>query len=220
MLVLHHCHESRSMRSLWLLNELGLDFDLRVYPFGPELRTPEYLAKHPLGRVPCLEHDGRILFETGAITEYLCETCAQEAAHLFRAPGDPERAEWLQWLHFAETVAVHGASLTQQHVVLFEDSMRSPVIMKLERRRLEKALEVLDNHLAGREYLLKTGFSAVDTNVGYSVHIARFFTPLEAFPNLLAYYERLASRPAFLASLPQCPSIYHKPFYDLPEQQT
>jgi glutathione S-transferase len=220
MLVLHHCHESRSMRSLWLLNELGLDFELRVYPFGPELRSPEYLAKHPLGRVPSLEHDGRILFETGAITEYLCETFRQEAAGLFRAPGDPERADWLQWLHFAETVAVHGAALTQQHVVLFEDSMRSPVIMKLERRRLEKALEVLDRHLAGREYLLQTGFSAVDTNVGYSVYIARFFTPLELFPNLSAYYGRLEQRPAFRASRPEGPAIYHKPFYDLPEQQT
>jgi len=215
LLTLHHCHEARSMRSLWLLHEMGVDFDLKVHEFGPKLREETYLAIHPLGRVPALVDGATVLFETGAITEYLCEKYPDNG-NLWRAPGDPERAEWLQWLHYAETVGVHGASLTQQHIVIYEDKDRSPLIMKLERRRLEKSLEVLDNHLADRAYLLKSGFSAVDTNVGYSVHIARYFTPLSAFSNLNAYYERLASRPAFRKSLPASPAIYRKEFYELP----
>ncbi len=202
------------MRSLWLLHELGIDFEVKVYAFGKELRDPSYLAVHPLGRVPCLEDGKLFLFETGAITEYLCEKFPN--SNLGRMPKSAERAEWLQWLHYAETVGVHGAALTQQHIVIYEDKDRSPLLMKLERRRLEKALEVLDDHLADREYLLKSGFSAVDTNMGYSVHIARFFTPLPNFPNLAAYYERLASRPAFQKSLPPQPSIYLKSFYELP----
>lgn len=204
------------MRSLWLLNELELPFELKVYPFGRELRSPEYLAIHPLGRVPCIEIDGEILFETGAIAEYLAERFAEKG--LGRAPGHVERAQYLQWLHYGETVGVHGAALTQQHIVIYEDKDRSPLIMKLERRRLEKALEVLDGHFAdGRDYLLVSGFSAADTQVGYSVHIARHFTPLEVFPALHAYYQRLSQRPAFIASLPPAPAIYHKPFYELPD---
>ncbi len=214
MLRLHHCHEARSMRSLWLLHELGAEFELVVHPFGPALREPEYLAVHPLGRVPALEHDGGVLFETGAIAEWLCELYPD--AGLGRMPGDPERAEWLQWLHYAETMGVHGASLTQQHLVIREDADRSPLIMKLERRRLEKTLEVLDHHLEGRHHLLASGFSAIDTNVGYSVYISRFFTPLAQFPNVNAYYHRLTVRPAFARALPQEPSIYRKDFYELP----
>lgn len=217
MLRLHHCHEARSMRSLWLLHELGVEFDLVVHPFGPALRDPEYLAVHPLGRVPALEHDGNVIFETGAIAEWLCEQFSE--AGLGRSAGDQERAEWLQWLHYAETMAVHGAALTQQHIVIWEDKDRSPLIMKLERRRLEKTLEVLDQHLEGRKYLLKSGFSAVDTNVGYSVHCAKFFTPLSAFANVQDYYKRLVARPAFQKSLPEEPVIYKKAFYDLPDAE-
>lgn len=215
MLRLHHCHEARSMRSLWLLHELGAEFELVVHPFGPALRDPEYLAIHPLGRVPALEHDGNVLFETGAITEWLCERFPE--AGLGRSAGDPERAQWLQWLHYAETMGVHGAALTQQHIVIWEDRDRSPLIMKLERRRLEKTLEVLNEHLECRDYLLESGFSAVDTNVGYSVFIARYFTPLTDFANVQAYFDRLSARPAFRKSLPTKPFIYRQDFYDLPD---
>ena len=214
MITLHHCHEARSMRSLWLLHEMGLAFDLKIHVFGKELRDPSYLAIHPLGRVPCLVDDGLVLYETGAITQYLCEKYPEKG--LGRDIGDRERAEWLQWLHYAETVAVHGATLTQQHIVIYEDKDRSPLLMKLERRRLEKTLEVLDGILEDRDYLLKSGFSAIDTNIGYSVHIARYFTPLSAFSNLAAYYERLTSRPAFQKSLPPKPTIYLKSFYEVP----
>ena len=89
-----------------------------------------------------------------------------------------EHNEWLQWLHYAETVAVHGASLVQQNIIIAEE-LRSPVVIKLESRRLEKSLEVLDNHLEERDYLLKSGFSAVDTSVGYSIHMAVSYTHLK-----------------------------------------
>ncbi|WP_342098036.1 glutathione S-transferase family protein [Salaquimonas pukyongi] len=164
-----------------------------------------------------MQDGGLTLFETGAITEYLVEKYPEKGFAC--PPGSAERPQWLQWLHYAETVAVHGATLTQQHIVIHEDKDRSPLLMKLERRRLEKALEVLDSHLSdGRDYLLESGFSAVDTNMGYSVHIAGFFTPLSALPHLAGYYHRLSSRPAFKKSLPEKPAIYHRDFYDLPPE--
>ncbi len=187
------------MRTLWLLHELGADFELVVHDFGPELRSDTYLAKHPLGRVPALEIDDRVLFETGAITEYLCEVL--DSGDLYRAPGDPERMEWLQWLHYAETVAVHGAALTQQHIVIYEDKDRSPLIMKLEARRLEKTLEVLDAHLAGREYLLAT-FSAVDISVGYSVYVASYFVDLSQFIQVSRWFGTITARESYRRAIP------------------
>ncbi len=198
---LYHCAEARSMRSLWLLNELGLPFELVELPFDmAHLRAPEYLAIHPLGRVPCLVDGARVVFESGAICQYLCER--YDDGRLGRGLDHPERYEWLQWIHYAETIAVHGASLVQQNVFIAEEA-RSPVIQKLESRRLEKSLGVLDDHMKDRDYLLASGFSAADTSVGYSVHLASKFVSLEPFPVVGAYHQRLAQRPAFKASLPE-----------------
>lgn len=212
---LHHCHEARSMRSLWLLHELGQPFELVVHDFGPALRDPDYLAIHPLGRVPALEIGETVLFESGAICEYLCERFAP-APPLWRAPGDPERPAWLNWLHYAETIGQHLAALTQQHIAIRDDADRSPLVMKLETRRLEKALGVVEDALSdGRAHLLPQGFSAVDTGIGYAVHTARHFTPLEPFPALAAYHRRLSERPGFRKALPPAgaPRLYARDYH-------
>ncbi|MEM7469587.1 MAG: glutathione S-transferase family protein [Pseudomonadota bacterium] len=195
MITLHHVSNARSARSLWLLHELGLEFELNTIEFSmAALRTPEYLSISPLGRVPCLV-DGEItLFESGAICQYLCET--YDNGTLYREPGHAERVEWLQWLHYAETIAVHGASLVQQNVFIAPEQ-RSPVVIKLESRRLEKALEVLDAHLSDREYMLRSGFSAIDTAIAYSVHLGFDMHTIEGLSNVEEYYQRCQQRPAF-----------------------
>ncbi len=200
MIKLYHCPGARSMRSLWLLNELDLEFEMVELSFDmTQLRSPEYLSIHPLGRVPALVDGDVTVFESGAICQYLCET--YDDGTLGRAPGHKERAEWLQWLHYAETIAVHGAALLQQ-VVFVAPDQRSEVIQKLESRRLGKALEVLDQHLQDQDYLLASGFSAVDTNVGYSVYLAKGFISIDPYPNVCEYYQRLSERSAFKASKP------------------
>ena len=211
-IVLHHATQARSFRSLWLLHEIGIDFELVVHPFGKNLRAPEYLAKHPLGRVPALEIDGRKMFETGAICEYLCET---RAPALWRAPGNPERADWLQWLHYAETIAVHGANLTQQHIVIYDDADRSPLLMQLEAKRLAKAVGVLEQVLSDHDYMLETGFSGVDTAMGYSVDIATRFITLDEMPAVSDYLDRLRSRTAYQRAIERDGDahIYKKAFY-------
>lgn len=203
------------MRVLWLLEELGAAYELVTHPFGAALRAPDYLAIAPSGRVPALEIDGRALFETGAIVELLCE---RHPSPLWRGPGDAERADWLQWLHFGETIAVHIASLTQQHVVLREEA-RSPALMKIERRRLENALQVVADRLVDRDTLLAGGFSAADIMVGYGVHIARHFTDHAQSGVLGAYHARCAARPAFQRALPPVDAelIYRQALYCLPD---
>jgi glutathione S-transferase len=199
-LKLFHCNEARSMRSLWLIKELRLEVDVVLLSFGRDLRSDYYLSRHPLGRVPCLEDGELTLFESGAIAEYLCET--YDNGLLWRAPGHEERPEWLQWIHYAETIAVHAAGLTQQAIIINDPLLRSPIVQKLETRRLEKTIEVLENQLQDRDYLLASGFSAADVGVGYSLYIGRLFTDLNKFPNVAAYYTRLSNREAFKQSLP------------------
>ena len=215
-LILHHAEDARSVRTYWLLGEIGVPFEVVTHPFDKSLRSPDYLARHPLGRVPCLEDGSDCLIESGAICEWLCET---RAPHLWRAPGTPERADWLQWLHYAETVGQQLANLTQQHIVIREDRDRSPLLMSLEARRLGKALGVLDAALGDHEWILPGGFSGVDTAIGYSVDVARRFHSLDPFPALAAYHARCQARPAFQAAQPKpgARRIYARDFYPPPD---
>lgn len=218
MMRLHHVAQARSFRTLWLLHEMGLDFEIRRHSFfDKSMRSPDFLALSPAGRVPALEIDGRVLFESGAITEYLTETRAETG--LGRLPGHHERPDWLEWLHFAETIGQHIANLTQQHIVLREEWMRSPTVMRLEAKRLEKVLEVVERVAATRDWLLPSGFSAVDTNVGYGVMMARRFVPPDLLPSVAAYYDRIAARPAFQRALAEdgAPEIYTRDFYEAPD---
>ena len=225
MITLHHCPQTRSMRTLWLLHELGVKFRVAVHPFDKSLRDPEYLALSPAGRVPALEIDGERMFETGAITELLCERFSP--AGLGRPAGDPERADWLVWVHFAETLSQHVAALTQQHVVLREDHMRSPIVMKLEAARVAKCYDAIEARLSARgrrrDHLLTSGFSAADIGVGQAVYMARHFVTLDGHPALAAWYARIAARPAFQAALPEGNGIYARDFYPpwpVPERDT
>ncbi|HGG64832.1 MAG TPA: glutathione S-transferase family protein [Rhodobacteraceae bacterium] len=219
MIILHHVAQARSFRTLWLLQEMGLEFEVRQWNFfDKSMRGPEFKALSPAARVPALEIDGRVLFESGAITEYLVET--RPECGLGRAVGHEERADWLQWLHFAETIGQHLANLTQHHIALRDPAMRSPTVMRLEAKRLEKALEVVDRAVAAQEYLLGSGFSAVDVNVGYGVMIARHFVPGDLLPALDGYYQRLVARDAFALAKARDGDtvIYRDAFYAPPEE--
>lgn len=215
MITLHHCPQTRSMRTLWLLYELEQPFHLRTYPFDRTLRSTEFLSLSPAGRVPALEIEGERMFETGAITEYLCERFSPE--RLGRMPGAPDRMSWLVWLHFAETLSQHVAALTQQHVVLREDHMRSPIVMKLEAARVSKCFDAIEARLStpieNRDYLLTSGFSAVDISVGHAVYMAQYFVRLEEHPSVAEWFERITARDSFVASLPKGDGIYTQDFY-------
>lgn len=212
MIKLHHVPQTRSMRSLWLLHELGIEFDLQVYSFDQAIKSPEYLALNGAGRVPTLEIDGEAVFESGAIAQVLCERFSPD--DLGRSVGNPERAQWLNWIHFAETVSSHTANLTQQHIMLFEDHMRSPIVMKLEAKRLAKTFGVLDAALASQNYLLAGGFSAADIGVGQAVYMGQHFVKLDDFTNLARWFAAISEREAFKASLEGGNALYAKPFYE------
>ncbi|WP_281991885.1 glutathione S-transferase family protein [Sulfitobacter geojensis] len=216
MITLHHCPQTRSMRTLWLLNELDVEFQVRVYAFDRSLRDPAYLSLSPAGRVPALEIDGERMFETGAITEYLCERFSPD--RMGRSVTSMDRMAWLVWVHFAETISQHTAALTQQHVALREDSMRSPIVMKLEAARVAKCYDALEARLStpveNRDYLLTSGFSAADISCGQAVYMSRFFVTLDNHPAVAEWYERITERQSFKDALPMGDGIYEKDFYE------
>ena len=218
MITLHHVPQSRSMRVLWLLHELDVDFQVVEHAFDKSLRQPEFLTLSPAGRVPALEIEGERMFESGAMVEYLCERYPERGVG--RAPGDMDRMAWLVWVHFAETISQHVAALTQQHIMLYEDEMRSPIIMKLEAARLRKCYEAIEARLStpveNRDYLLTSGFSACDIAVGQAVYMAQRFARLEGFSEVQAWYERITERESFAKALPGPESglIYEQDFYE------
>jgi glutathione S-transferase len=213
MIRLHHVPQSRSMRTLWLLHELAVEFEVVEWPFDKTLRSPEYLALNPAGRVPALELHGRTIWETGAITEVLCERFPETG--MGRGPAHPERIDWLIWVHFAETLSQHIAALTQQHIALRDDHMRSPIVMQIEAKRAEKCMAAIAARLGGRAYLLDEGFSAADVSVGQAVYMARHFVKTEPFAALQDWYDRIAARPGFIASLPveDAGRLYSRDYY-------
>lgn len=171
-LTLWHAPLSRSTRILWLLEEIGCSYCLET------LATPETLdaALHP-PRTPALRDGEVTMHETGAMTEWLCET---RAPHLWRAPEASGRVGWLDWVHFAETLV--------QHVARRAETGAS--------ERLSAALGLLGDWLDSSEWLL-SDFSGADCQVGYSVWLADKAMPLDNHPALTAYLARCMARPAF-----------------------
>ena len=219
-LTLHHVPASRSFRIIWLIEEMraaGVELpalEIETYAIADgSLRRAEFLSRSPAGRVPALDVDGVSLFESGAIIEYLCERHPE--AQLAPAPRTPERAAFLQWLHFAETMANLIANMNMQYLFLRDPAMRSPTVLKMEARRLEACIGALEAGLAGQEWLLKSEFSAVDCMLGYNLSAAPYFVKLDAYPNVRAYFARMEAREAYQAARRQDgPSaFYTRDFY-------
>jgi len=211
MIRLHHCPQTRSQRVLWMLYELELDFELVGHAFNKSLRDPAYLALHPAGRVPALEIDGGVVFESLAALQYLAERHIEKG---LSGAG----MNWLNWLHFAETMSQHTAALTQQHIAIYPPEARSSLVCKIEAMRLAKTYGALEGRLDGRDYVLGE-FSAADVGLGQALYMARHFVKFEEFPRVAAYYERLAARAAFRKALPQSGDalLYVKDYYEVPD---
>lgn len=217
-ITLHSVAGSRSFRVLWLLFEMGIEPKVISYDIAKgDLRNPEFLGLSPAGRVPVLEIDGQVLFESGAITQYLCETRPQ--AELAPGLGEPERAQFLTWLHYAETIGVLIQNLNLQQVFLPDPAMRSPTVIGIEVKRLAIALKPLERVLGEQDFLLKRGFSAADTMMGFTLESARHYVRFDRFPNVAAYQARLESREAYQRALEAegLQSFYDREFYEVPE---
>lgn len=217
MITLHHVPLARSFRVLWLLEELGLDFELRYYSIRDgTMRSPDFLALSPAGRVPVLEHHGAVWVESPAIVQLLCESYPQ--AGLAPAPGEADRARYLEMLSYSETVGCLLENLNLNQVFLRPPARPSVPVVKLLTARLRAALGAMETRIAG-PHLLPSGFSAADIMFAYSFELARYYVDLSAWPGLMRYRDGLRKRPAYIRAKARDgeQDIYTQEFYPIPE---
>ncbi len=197
---LFHSPFSRSVRIVWLLEELGLPYDLETL----ELRSPAegpFVQATPSGKIPTLEDEGIVLFESGAIAEWIVER--HGGGRLAPAVGTADRAAFLQWMHFAESTAFSGIGCIAWHTRFRNDAESVPTAMADYRAWVTGALDVLEKTFAdGRPFLLGEAFSAADCMMGYTVSVASWMSLLgPQHTQVAAYAARLAERPAFKKAL-------------------
>jgi glutathione S-transferase len=192
MIKLHRSPMTRSLRIVWLLEELGLAYELDSVAFERPTGKP-FAQKTPTGKVPTLEDDGVTPFESGAILEYILERYGK--GQLAPAVGSPLRGPFLQWVHFAESTAFGGLGNIAWHTLTRQDADRVADAMSDYRSWATAALDVLERELAGREFVLGAGFSGADVMLGYTLLVARAFGVLSAgHPAANAYLDRLVAR--------------------------
>jgi len=192
MLTVHHLAGSRSLRIVWLLEELGVPYRLERYARDATFRAPpEYRALHPVGKSPLLADGDLVLAESGAIVEYLLET--HGGGRLAPPPCDPLRARYLFWLHFAEGTAM--AFLVTGIILGLAGDGAAP-LREAFAAEVQRLLAYTEQELGDGPWLLGEAFTAADVMMGYAVATAEARGDLAEHERLRAYVTRLRERPA------------------------
>ena len=187
---------TRDCRPRWLLNELGIRYELRrIELFKGGGHTPEHLAKHPLGRVPVLEDGDVVMWESGGVVAYLAEKYG--AGKILPDIGSPDRAYYFQWMFFAATSVEPVATRLYGAMRFGAGKPGSEERANDARADLTKLRPALDPVLERGPFVLGERFSAADIMLGTSLHWADKVGGLADAPPLKAYHDRLAERPAF-----------------------
>jgi len=200
MIVVHHLNESRSQRILWLLEELGLPYELKSYARDATTRLapPELTAIHPLGKSPVITDGDLVVHESGAIVDYIIRR--HGGGRLQPDPSTRAYDEYVQWLHYAEGSAMLPLMLHLYTSRLGEAA--APLRPRID-SEIENHLGYIDRHLAGRDYLLGDGLTGADIQLSFVAEVAQAYGRRAAHPNLDAWATRLHDRPAFKASIDQ-----------------
>lgn len=201
MILVHHLNDSRSHRILWLLEELGLDYEVRCYQRDPDthLAPPELFDVHPLGKSPVIEDGENIIHESGAIIDYLVRKYATNQ-QLQPEPDSSAYEQYVQWLHYAEGSAMLPL-LLKIYVGQLGDS-GEPLQPRIN-SELDNHLGFIESSLAGKTYLVDEQFSAADIQLSFVGEVAHSFGLLSQRPHLKAWVERFQARPAYKAAVEQ-----------------
>ena len=212
MITVHHLETSRSQRVLWLLEELGLPYEIVRYRRDPKTRLapPELKAIHPLGKSPVITDGGITVAESGAILEYLAETYgAQAGATLMPRPGTPEHRQCRFWMHYAEgslmpwlVMKLVFTAIPTQPMPFFvrpvARGISKQVQAKLVDPNLTTALEFMDKHLASHGWFAGDQLSLADFQMSFAVEAAMSRADnATSYPHLKAYRDRMVALPAY-----------------------
>ena len=211
MIIVHHLNDSRSQRVLWLLEELGLEYEVRRHQRDPQtmLAPPELRAVHPLGKSPVIEDGAVKVAETGAIVEYLLETYGQ--GRLRPAAGTEDARRFTYWLHYAEGSAMTPLLLK---LIFSQIPRRVPFLARPVAKGISKAMNArmiqpqLDAHIGywdaelGRsEWFAGDQFSAADIMMSFPVEAAGARAGAREKPRIAAFLDRIHARPAYQRAL-------------------
>lgn len=199
-LTLWHCKDARSFRVLWALEELRLDYELRLLPFPPRVFEKTYLGENPLGTVPLLVDGATRMTESAAIPHYLAMVHGQGRFTL--PPEHPEYGAYLNWLHHGEATLTFPQTIYLRYTRLEPEERRQPVVGDDYKRWFLARLRLAEATLAdGRDHLVGATFTMADISVSYAILLAcNLGLEAELPPNALAWYRRLTDRAAFKAA--------------------
>lgn len=192
---IYHAPNSRSVRAVWLFEELGLPYELEVFPLGDaKMRTPEYLKVHPMGRVPAVTDGEVTIFESGAIVQYILTKYGEGR---FQPGADsPHFPDYLQWLHYAEGMLMPPVNIIVVETMFLPEERRNQTNVDRARKLLGRMLSAVEHGLVGRDYLIGE-FSGADIMTGHACIVsARLGGDISDKPNVAAYIDRLQARPA------------------------
>jgi glutathione S-transferase len=195
MIKLYFAPRTRSVRVLWLLEELGVPYELEHAEFNRPVS--EFFAQPtPLGKFPTIEDGDTVICESGAIVEYILERYGD--GRLAPAIGAPDRGPFLQWLHFAEGTMFPPIGIVVWLVIYRGEAESQAELVADARGRAASAIEFLERSLGTTGYVLGEEFSAADIMLGFTLAAAKLVGVLdERFPRTDAYLARLGERPAF-----------------------
>ncbi|MDG0969348.1 MAG: glutathione S-transferase family protein [Porticoccaceae bacterium] len=196
MLKVHFVAGSRAGRVVWLLEELGLDYDVNIMPFTKDgLKSSEHRARHALGRVPVLEDGDVSIFESGAIIDYILER--HKNGGLKPVPHADQFPYYLQWFHYCEGMVMPPMNQIVVQKFLLPPDRRDENALRQAENLLSKSLFPVNQALEGKDYLIGH-FSAADIMLGHACFMAnRNGCVSDEMTHLKAYINNIESRPAF-----------------------
>ncbi len=195
MLKLHFAPQSRAVRTAWLLEELALPYELNKMAFHPrDLKSDNHRARHPLGRVPVLEDGDVMIYESGAIAEYII---ARHTDGVLKPSPEAENYPiFLQWFHYCEGMIMPPINTIVVHTILLPEERRDQTVLGQAQRLLTKSLVPVEADMVSKEYLAGD-FTIADTMLGHSILMSeRMGIVGDDLPNLRSYAARLKQRPA------------------------
>lgn len=196
MIVLHHCVSARSLRPLWMLEELGLPYELRLLPFPPRVHAKPYLDLNPLGTVPLLEDGTTRMTESAAMCQYLA---ARHSPGVFDVQAsEAAYGAYLNWLHMSDATLTFPQTLVLRYTHFEPPERKQPQVVNDYTRWFLARLRAVDAAVQHNAYLCADRFTAADVAVGYALVLARHLGLDAQFsPAVAAYWQRLQDRPAF-----------------------
>ena len=198
MITVHHLNNSRSQRILWLLEELGVDYEIERYQRDAEtnLAPPELLEVHPLGKSPVVTDDDMTIHESAAIVDYLINKYGNGA--LQPSTGSADYVRYVEWMHYAE-----GSAMLPLLLNLYTSRLgdaAAPLAPRIV-SEINNHFSFMNNALEGREYFVGSNLTGADIMLSFPLEAAATTGALGEMANLSAFVERMWARPAYRAAL-------------------